>query len=82
MKQAVNFRLNEASISALTMLEDKLECSKTKIVEKALQAYAKKILHDQKKLLKFAGVLTKHDADKMLADIYENRKDKDIEFDL
>lgn len=50
MKQVVNFRLSNRAISTLSMLEDKTHNSKTAIIEKALQLYAKKILYPQSKI--------------------------------
>jgi hypothetical protein len=82
MKQVVNFRLNEKTISVLAMLEKKLHASKTAIVEKALEMYARKELLQQKRILKFAGSLNIKDADTMLACIRENKHNKDKEIEL
>jgi predicted transcriptional regulator len=70
MKQVVSFRLSEQTIDVLTMLERKLHYSKTAVIEKALQLYAKKELVNQSLILKYAGVLSKQDADTMLASIH------------
>lgn len=79
MKQVINFRLSEQALSALTLLEKKLHCSKTAIVEKALQVFAKKELTNQARILKFAGALSQKEADRMLTSIAENKHNKDIQ---
>jgi hypothetical protein len=69
MKQAINFRLNHRAIAALLSLEKTLHVSKTAIVEKALQFYAKKKLGAQKPI--------------MMLDVIESSKhNKEIELDL
>ena len=82
MKQVVNFRLSEQTINVLAMLENKLHCSKTAVVEKALHLYAKKELANQALILKYAGVLNTQDADTMLTKIEENKLSKDIQVEL
>ena len=82
MKQVVNFRLSEQGVSILTMLESKLHCSKTAVVEKALQMYAKKELANQSRILKYAGVMKPHEADNMLNIIANNKDSKDIQVTL
>jgi hypothetical protein len=82
MKQVVNFRLNERAMNALVMLEQKLHCSKTAIVENALQFYAKKELSKQQLIMEYAGALKVNDADDMLASIRENKHDKKTQVEL
>jgi predicted transcriptional regulator len=82
MKQAVNFRLNESTIHALGMLEQKLHCSKTAIVERALQFYAKRELTKQQLIMEYAGVLKASNAEEMLASIKDNKHNKKIQVQL
>lgn len=82
MKQVVNFRLNSQTINVLSILEKKLHTSRTSIVEKAIQFYAKKELSSQQALLKFAGTLSSEDADTMLESINNNKLNKEIDIEL
>lgn len=82
MKQAVNFRLNQSTLIALAMLEKALHTSKTAIVEKAIKSLAKKEFAKQHTLLKFAGCLADIDADQMIANIKDSRKNKDLNYKL
>jgi len=82
MKQVVNFRFSEQTISILSLLENKLHCSKTAIVEKALQLFAKKTLAKQALILKFAGALSTREADTMLTSIKENKHNKQDPIEL
>jgi hypothetical protein len=82
MKQAVNFRLSNQAMTALSRLEDKMHISKTVIVEEALQLYAKKILFPQGKLFEFAGILSDKEADMLLDVIKSNKINKDLKVDL
>lgn len=81
MKQLVNFRLSEQSLNILAILENKLHHTKTAIVEDALQFYAKKEFAKQSQLLKYAGTLSKKDADVMLEAV-NNKHNKDFEIEL
>lgn len=82
MKQAINFRLNNQAITALSQLENKMHISKTAIVEQALQWYAKKMLFSKGKLIEFAGILNNKEADALLHTIKSNKVNKDIDVDL
>ena len=82
MKQAVNFRLNKSTIHALRMLEQKFHCSKTAIVEKALESYAKRELTKQQLIMEYAGLLKASNADELLASIKENKHNKKIQVQL
>lgn len=82
MKQVVNFRLSKQAINVLGVLEKKLHYSKTAIVEKALQLYAKKEFAKQAAILKYAGSLNKQDAEGMLVSIRESKHNKDIQAEL
>jgi len=82
MKQAMNFRLSNQVISILSMLEQETHSSKTAIVEKALQYYAKKKLANQNNILQYAGILGDKEADAMLALIQSNKHNKNVDFDL
>jgi hypothetical protein len=78
MKQVVNFRLSNHAINTLLILEKELHTSKTAIVEKALQFYAKKKLPDKNSLLEYVGILGKEEASAMLALTRSNKYNKDI----
>lgn len=82
MKQVVNFRLSSHAISTLSILERELHASKTAIVEKALQFYAKKKLSYKNLLLEYAGILDENEASLMLAAIESNKHNKDIKAEL
>ena len=82
MKQVVNFRLNHQAIAALLLLEKTLHVSKTAIVEKALQLYAKKELGARKSIMQYAGVLSEKDASSILDAIESSKHNKEIEIDL
>jgi hypothetical protein len=82
MKHAVNFRLSTDSIHILAILEKKLHTSKTDVIEKALQAYAKKKLTAQNSLLQFSGTLNEQEAAEMLDIIKTSRKNKKKDFSL
>ncbi len=82
MKQAVNFRLSNRAIITLSLLEQKLHASRTAIVEKALQVYAKKELPAQNPLLGYAGILNAQEADEILMNIETSKHNKDIETEL
>lgn len=79
MKQVVNFRFSEQTIRTLALLQDKLHCSKTAIVEKALRLFAKKEFVKQSVILQYAGALNKQEADAMLISINENKHNKEIQ---
>ena len=78
----MNFKFNHHTIAILAMLEKRLHTSKTAIIEKALQLYAKKELLGQKLILRFAGILSDKEADSMLITIKSSRHNKDIETGL
>ncbi|MBI5447858.1 MAG: hypothetical protein HY939_03925 [Gammaproteobacteria bacterium] len=82
MKHALNFRLNEQTVVSLSILQKKLHCSKTAIIERAVQAYVKQVLPRQQKLLAFSGVLNEHDANSMLELIDASKNNKEMDFDL
>ncbi len=82
MKQALNFRLNEQTVATLSVLQKKLHCSKTEVVEKAIEAYLKKELPRHKKILAFAGVLNNDEATLMLEAIKTAKNNKDMDFEL
>lgn len=82
MKQTVNFRLSNEAIIALSLLSDELHTSKTEIVEKALEAYAKKKLSTPHPLLKYAGMLNTQEAASMLDIVASCKHNKDTDIDL
>lgn len=83
MKRAINFRLSSQATNILAILEKKMHTSKTEVVEKALQYYAKKKLPHQKNLiLEYAGILSEKEADSMLALIESSKHNKDVDVEL
>jgi predicted transcriptional regulator len=82
MKRAVNLRLEESMILTLNQLANELNTTKTEVVEKALQLFAKNKQKKQNDLLKFAGILKNSEANSLLKDIQENKDSKDFELKL
>lgn len=78
MKQAMNFRLDTEVVTVLTVLEEKLHTSKTRIVEEAVRLYAKKKLPVKNSLLKYAGSINDEDAAEMLKVIRHTKHNKDL----
>lgn len=76
MKHAVNFRLSKQAITTLSLLEKKMHTSKTDIIERALQSYAKKKIANQDTLMRYAGMLNQQEADDMLENIKSSRRNK------
>lgn len=79
MKQMMSFRLNPQTIAALSMLEKKLNLSKTTILEQALLLFAAKELSEQSGILKYAGMINPAEADHLLNEIRSSRHNKKIE---
>lgn len=79
MKQMVTFRFTPHAIVLLAALNEHLNMTKTEVIEEAINLYAKKKLHIDNPLLKFAGTLDSEDADEMLKNIKNNRKNKEIQ---
>lgn len=82
MKKAVNIRLEESVIYSLNQLADELQTTKTEVIEKAIELFAKNNQHKQHTLLQFAGKLKEHEADSMLQHIQENKNSKDFKLEL
>ena len=82
MKQVCNFRLNEQTISVLGVLQKRLHCSKTAIVERAIQTFARKKMPRHHKLFTFAGILSECEGDAMLNLIKTEKHNKEMDFDL
>lgn len=82
MKRMVNFRLSAQALTTLSILEEKLHSSKTAVIEKAIDFYAKKKLSSKKSILEFAGILNEKEAERMLTTIREGRVNKNEEVDL
>lgn len=81
MKHSTTFRFNPKTLAVLENLSQTLHCSKTTIVEQAIEAYAQKKTQKISPLLKHAGVLSDAQAQEMLETIKQHKynKDKDIE---
>lgn len=82
MRQAINFRLSSQAIFALTSLAKRQHVSKTEIVERALDIYAKRDQKSTHALLKCAGTLKEKEAEDLLQTIYSDRHTKTGEVNL
>lgn len=76
MKQLMSFRLSIHSLHILADLEKIMHTSKTNIIEKALEIYAKKKKISHHPLAKFAGSLNNKEATKILNIINSSRRNK------
>ena len=83
MKQAMNFRLSQQANTVLSELTNRLQLSKTEIIERALMRY-----YERKKkqavspLMEFAGILSSKEADFLLESIHESRLSKEDDIEL
>jgi len=77
MKRAVNLRLEESAIYTLNQLSTELHTTKTVIIERAIELFSEENKIENNGLLRFAGVLKNTEADKLLADIRENKDTKE-----
>jgi len=82
MKRAVNLRLDENVIVTLNQLSEELHTTKTEVIEKAINFFAKQNNLKHNQLLEFAGKLKSNDADNILQSIADTKNSKDFEFDL
>ncbi len=82
MKRATNFRLEEETLAKIIMLAKEQNTTRTEIVKRAIEAYARHTLAKRNRLMQYVGTLEAKEADKMLQVIRESRVDKDAEFDL
>ncbi len=62
MKQAMSFRFSNRTITRLSVLSKKLHLSKTDILERAINCYAKRQIRSQSDLIEFAGVFSEEAA--------------------
>lgn len=77
-KRAASFRLSNQATLTLSFLEQKMGTSKTDIIERALQFYAKKKIANQDTLMGYAGILNEKEADHMLDTIKSSRRNKKL----
>jgi predicted transcriptional regulator len=82
MKRATNFRLDEETLAKIILLAKTQGTTRTKIVERAIEAYANETLAKRNRLMQYLGILDAEEADKMLQTIRESRVDKETEFNL
>ena len=82
MKQAVNFRLDESTLTKIEVLAKDLHTTKTDIIEKAVEQFATSTANRRNALMQFAGSLTATDADSMLSAIQVDKNSKDIDLQL
>jgi len=76
MKRAMNFRLDQQTITTISILEDELSASKTAIVEKAIAHYAKHKLTKQAAYMQHAGCLNEEESQQMIKAIKRGHKNK------
>ncbi len=82
MKKAVNIRLDERVVFTLNQLSKELNITKTEIIEKAIEMFSKNRLKKKNKLLEFAGILKKKEAENMLKEIKNSKNIKEFELDI
>ena len=77
MKQAVNFRLTQQSILTLSTLANKLNMTRTEIIERALMRYyQRKLKQKPSPLLSLAGSINDDDSKSMLKSIKQDKINK------
>lgn len=81
-KRPANFRLSHQAMMILMRLEEKLHTSKTEVVEKALQYFAKQQLKLNNTLMRFAGILSEKESNEMMSVIKNDRRNKTIKVKL
>ncbi|KJV06070.1 hypothetical protein [Methylocucumis oryzae] len=79
MKQAVNFRLDETTLTTIAVLAKDLQTSKTDIIEKAVMQFAASRLNRKNVLMQFAATLAADEADAILDAIQADKSSKDID---
>lgn len=82
LKQAANFRLDEAILTTISVLAKDLHTTKTGIIEKAVIQFASSLENKKNPLLQFAGSLDSNEADAILNTIQMDKNSKDINVDL
>jgi hypothetical protein len=82
LKQAANFRLDEAVLKTISILAKDLQTTKTGIIEKAVIQFASSLENKRNSLLQFAGALDSNEADTILNAIQSDKNSKDIHVDL
>ncbi len=78
MKKAINMRLEESTVILLNNLSKELQCTKTAIVEQAIEQFSSQNLKRHNRLMAFAGKLNAEEAKTILKIITESRLDKNI----
>lgn len=82
LKQAVNFRLDEAVLKTISVLAKDLDTTKTGIIEKAIIQFASSLENKRNSLLQFAGSLDANEADIILKAIQTDKNSKDSKIHL
>jgi predicted transcriptional regulator len=76
LKQAVNFRLDEAVLTTIAMLAKDLHTTKTDIIEKAVVQFALSKQNNRNSLMQFAGSMAASEADSILDVIRTDKNNK------
>ncbi len=82
MRHTTTFRFDAKTLTLLQTLAESLHCSKTAIIEQALEEYAKRNTHYISPLLKHAGVLSDKEANTLLTAIQTHKHNKDENIEL
>jgi hypothetical protein len=82
LKQAANFRLDEAILKTISILAKDLHTTKTGIIEKSVIQFATSLENKRNSLLQFAGSLDSNEADAILNVIQSDKNSKDINIQL
>ena len=72
---------NSKILARISQLAQEMNITETDVIEKAVDYYSENI-RKKDKLMSFAGILTRQDADDILNSIQNFRINKDTEFDI
>jgi hypothetical protein len=78
MRQPQNFRLRSNTVATIQLLAEESNTTRTNIVERAIDAYAKYKSAKKRELLSYAGCMDAKEMDEILDIIYKSRRNKDI----
>ena len=79
MKHAVNVRLEERIVYTIGQLAEQMQTTKTEIIEKAVEMFARNHYKAKDDLLEFAGVLKPSDAENILEAVSRDKDTKEFE---
>jgi uncharacterized protein (DUF1778 family) len=82
MKQPINFRINENTNLLLEALANRLNTTRTNIIEISIKSFAKKTLKEKHKLSKYIGSIPAKVMDELLETIKGSRINKKLPVSL